>query len=150
MSYQENHGQTLPSCKQGAVPSFAPSSPIKELECSFPSPMGCTGHTQRCNHAGSKPVAGNHRLDANHLLFHTNLFGQGGSCLRTLLNVCCPAAGTTSFPTSLSANKTYQSNRHEVMVSSSGTMDLQTVCPCPSAPARWQERGWCSAPGGTR
>lgn len=146
MNYQENHGQTLPSCKQGAMLSFAPSTQIKGLDCSFPLLLGSMGNTHSCHHAGSKPVVGNHRLDANHLHFHANLFGQGCSCLSTLLDGCCLAAGTASFLTSLSAEKTYRPNRPEVLVLSSHTMVLQTICPQTPAPWGVGRRGAAAAP----
>lgn len=63
----------LPSCKRRVMPSFAPSSQIKGLDCSCPLPLGSMGNTHSCNHTGSKPVAGNHRLDAND---QASLFGQ--------------------------------------------------------------------------
>lgn len=131
-----SNGQTVPGCKQAAMPSFAPSTQIKGLNFSFPLPLG---NTQSCNHTGLKPVVGNQRLDANHLHFYTSLFGQGCPCLSTLLDGCCLAAGTASFPNSLSTKKTYGSNRCEVMASPSCTMVLQTICP--QIPVPWQSGG---------
>lgn len=89
---------------------------------------------------------GNHRLDANHLCFHTSLFGQGCSCLKSLLDGCCPAAGTSSFPSSLSAKRIYCGNRCGLMLSSSRATVLQAIRFHSSTPGRLAGEGllWCS------